>query len=52
MLENKLSPESFMDQKNPIFPESENWKNTTVDLKIWHEKQKINLLFLPIVLNS
>ena len=40
MLENKLSPESFMDQKNPIFPESENWKNTTVYLKIWHEKQK------------
>lgn len=40
MLEKKLSPESFIGQTNSIFPEVETWKNTTVDLKFWHEKQK------------
>ncbi len=40
MLEKNFSQESFKDQKNSIFSESENWKNTTIDLKVWHEKQK------------
>lgn len=38
MPEKKLSPESCMGQTH--FPEVETWKNTTVDLKVWYEKQK------------
>ena len=41
MLEKKLSPESFMGQTHSIFPEVEIWKDPTVDLKVWPEKQKL-----------
>ncbi len=40
MLEEKLSQESFAGQANSLFPEVETWKNTTIDLKVWHDKQK------------
>lgn len=41
MPEKKLSPESFMGQTHSIFPEVEIWKDPTVDLKVWPEKQKL-----------
>lgn len=43
MLEKKLSPESFMGQTHSIFPEVEIWKDPTVDLKVWPEKQKLSI---------
>ncbi|SKB15476.1 putative Histidine kinase [Planktothrix sp. PCC 11201] len=39
MLEKNFFQESFATQKNPIFSDAENWKNTTFSLKVWHEKQ-------------
>lgn len=40
MLEEKLSQESFTGHANSLFPDLETWKNTTIDLKVWHDKQK------------
>ncbi|CAD5982923.1 Hybrid signal transduction histidine kinase J [Planktothrix tepida] len=39
MLEEKLSQESFTGHVNSLFPDLETWKNTTFDLKVWHDKQ-------------